>query len=80
MVVKARWAEFVISFGRVAIFAFYPQPRASELMWRAPYDNQSRAAGPVGIGRTPQQLASQYKEQRTGKSTKNSSFTKEIRQ
>jgi hypothetical protein len=28
-----------------------------------PYDNQSRAAGPVGIGHTPHQLASQYEEQ-----------------
>jgi hypothetical protein len=45
-----------------AIFALYPQPRTSELMWRVPYDNQSRAAGPVGIGHTPQQIASQYKE------------------
>jgi hypothetical protein len=31
-------------------------------MWRVTYDNQSRAAGPVGIGHTPQQIASQYKE------------------
>jgi hypothetical protein len=31
-------------------------------MWRVPYDNQSRAAGPVGIGYPPHQLASQYKE------------------
>ena len=39
-----------------------PQPRTSDLLWRVPYDNQSRAAGPVGIGHTPQQIASQYKE------------------
>jgi hypothetical protein len=51
----------VISFGSVAIFAFYPQLFTSGLMWRVPYDNQSRAAGPVGIGYPPQQIASQYK-------------------
>jgi hypothetical protein len=62
LVVKARWAAFVLSSVVAAAFAFYPQPRTSGLLWRVPYDNQSRAAGPVGIGHTPQQIASQYKE------------------
>jgi hypothetical protein len=44
------------------IIALYPQPATSELLWRVPYDNQSRAAGPVGIGYPPQQIASQYNE------------------
>jgi hypothetical protein len=63
MVVKTRVAGFVSSSIVAANFALYPQPRTSGLMWRVPYDNQSRAAGPVGIGYPPQQIASQYKEQ-----------------
>jgi hypothetical protein len=31
-------------------------------MWRVPYVNQSRAAGPVGIGYPLQQIASQYND------------------
>jgi hypothetical protein len=59
MVVKARGAGSVVSSVPVMLFALYPRPRTSELMWRVPYDNQSRAAGPVGIGHTPQQIAPQ---------------------
>jgi hypothetical protein len=49
VVVQLGWAAGHIA----AIFELYPQPITSELLWRVPYDNQSRAAGPVGIGHTP---------------------------
>jgi hypothetical protein len=62
MVVKARTASSVSTVYGTTPFALYLQPRTSELMWRVPYDNQSRAAGPVGIGHTPQQLACYYNE------------------
>ncbi len=61
-VVKARGSEYVAPSVAVMLYALYPQPRTSGLLWRVPYDNQSRAAGPVGIGHTPQQIASQYKD------------------